>query len=311
VRAEEPVPDACDGDAWVPLDRASADFALRAACTAAGLDATDAALIRIGDHALYRLAERRVVVRVGRDGRRLNEAQREVAVARWLAESGVPAIRVLDVTQPIVVNGRVATLWEEANDEPRYGTPAELAVLLRQLHALTPPSSLDLLPSEPFARAVRRIEHVGGLSDEDRTFLRGRCRQLAEAFVGLSFELVPGVIHGDASVGNVIRDRSGRPMFADLDGFAFGPREWDLVLTALYFERFGWHTDEEYAAFAETYGYDVMTSPAYSVLRDTREFLMVTWLSQNADSDPNVAAELAKRIEDLRTGGSRRDWQPF
>ena len=49
----------------------------------------------------------------------------------------------------------------------------------------------------------------------------------------------------------------------DLDGFAVGPREWDLVLTALYFERFGWHTAEEYAAFVETYGYDVMAWDGY------------------------------------------------
>ena len=42
----------------------------------------------------------------------------------------------------------------------------------------------------------------------------------------------------------------------DLDGFAVGPREWDLVQTAMYYDSFGWHTREEYEDFARVYGYD-------------------------------------------------------
>ena len=37
----------------------------------------------------------------------------------------------------------------------------------------------------------------------------------------------------------------------DLDGFAVGPREWDLALTAIYYDSFGWHTAAEYAAFGK------------------------------------------------------------
>ena len=43
------------------------------------------------------------------------------------------------------------------------------------------------------------------------------------------------MIHGDASIGNVLRDRQGNPVVIDLDGFAIGPREWDVVLTAIYY----------------------------------------------------------------------------
>jgi aminoglycoside phosphotransferase (APT) family kinase protein len=186
----------------------------------------------------------------------------------------------------------------------------ELAVLLRRLHSLTPPANLELPPVAPFGRAREPIKSAT-LSDNDRRFLLDRCDQLANAFESLTFELPPGVVHGDASVGNVIRDRDGNPLLADLDGFAIGPREWDLVLTALYYENFGWHTAEEYRTFAETYGYDITTWPGYLVLRDVREFLMVAWLSKNAGHDPEVALELAARIEDLRTGASRRGWKPF
>lgn len=80
------------------------------------------------------------------------------------------------------------------------------------------------------------------MSNDGRRFLLDRSNQLAEAFDKLTFELPRGIVHGDASVGNVIRDRYGNPLLADLDGFAIGPREWDLVLTALYHENFGWHS---------------------------------------------------------------------
>ena len=127
----------------------------------------------------------------------------------------------------------------------------------------------------------------------------------------MQFALREGVIHGDASVGNVIHDATGRSVLIDPDGFAIGPRAWDLVQTAIYFDSFGWHTAAEYAAFAEVYGFDVMRWQGYPVLRDVREFLMVTWLSQQADHDEQAAAEVSKRIASLRTGGSNSDWRPY
>ena len=47
------------------------------------------------------------------------------AVAKWLAEAGVPAVRALDVLQPLVSQNRVVTFWESASDEVVYGTTAE------------------------------------------------------------------------------------------------------------------------------------------------------------------------------------------
>jgi aminoglycoside phosphotransferase (APT) family kinase protein len=293
------------------LDEARGRAALTEASRMLGIDASASELIRLGTSATFRLPGGTVVARVGRNGDLLADAAREVAVARWLASVGVPAIRALDVEQPVVAGRRLVTFWESASDQPEYGTPAELAALLRRLHALTAPADLELPPVDPFRRASPRIDKASSLSEDDREFLQRRCAELVDAYAGLNFELPPGVVHGDASVGNVIRDRDGRPLFADLDGFAVGPREWDLVLTALYFERFGWHTAEEYAAFVEAYGYDVMAWGGYRVLADVREFLMVTWLSQNAETDPKVARELERRISDLRRGASRKGWQPF
>lgn len=170
---------------------------------------------------------------------------------------------------------------------------------------------MALPPLDLFGRASARIERLTTITEADRDFLRQRAASLADAYAGLSFSLPAGVIHGDASVGNVFRDRHGQPLLGDLDGFAIGPREWDLLQTATYYERFGWHTEQEYRAFVDGYGHDVMTWPGYPVMRDVRELLMVTWLAQNAAASHEVATELAKRVNTLKMGASPRDWKPF
>jgi len=280
------------------------------ACRRAGLDSRGARLLRLGEHAMFRLVQP-VVVRIARTAAYEPDARREVAVARWLEAEDYPAVRTLPIDQPLMIDDRVVTFWQALADEDVYGTPAEVAELLVRLHALPPPVTLGLQLLRPFARAERRIEQNGWLSSTDRSFLRARLNELRAQHARLQFELPAGVIHGDASVGNVIRDGAGRPVLIDLDGFAIGPREWDLVLTAMYYDSFGWHTAAEYATFAEVYGFNVMRWPGYPVLRDVREFLMVTWLSQKADHDEQVAAEVRKRIEALRSGSSKRDWQPY
>jgi aminoglycoside phosphotransferase (APT) family kinase protein len=302
----EPVGQDADGAFTVMTTRAT----LERACKIAGFDQRGARLLRLGENAMFRLAQP-IVVRIARTAAYEPDARKEVAVARWLEAENYPAVRALPIDQPLVIDGYVVTFWEALSDEEVYGTPAEVAALLVRLHALTPPAGLDLQPLRPFARAERRIEQNGWLSLGDRSFLRTRLEELRARYAQLQFTLPPGVIHGDASVGNVIHDGDGRPVLIDLDGFAIGPREWDLVLTAIYYDSFGWHTAAEYAAFAEVYGFDVMRWPGYPVLRDVREFLMVTWLSQKAGHDEQVAAEVRKRIASLRTDSSKRDWQPY
>lgn len=299
------------GTPTLPLDPNNARQALSEACKLQGLDAVDAELIRLGENAVFRLRRQPVIARVMRSVNRLEDATREVAIARWLAAEGVPAIRAIDLPQPTLTAGRVVTLWESAAESTEYGTTAELADLLRQLHNLPLPDCISLPALCPFDRARSRIEQVSSLCDDDRDFLSSRCEVLDAAYQKLQFVLPTGVIHGDANVGNVIRDRHGIALLADLDGFANGPREWDLILTAIYYEQFGWHTEVEYREFVHHYGWDVMQWDGYPVLRSVREFLMVTWLAQNAQSDSKAREELDKRLASLQSGASRRDWQPF
>lgn len=275
-----------------------------------GINVADARLLRIGENAIYRLPGQ-LVARIARTLAYEADARKEIGVARWLEAEGYPAVRASSIDQPIVVDQRVVTFWDVISDEDAYGSTADVASLLVRLHEMKPPQSLLLPALQPFARAELRIDANGWLSAEDRDFLHGRLVELRGQYADLKFVLPSGVIHGDASVGNVLRDRDANPVLIDLDGFAIGPREWDLVLTAIYYDSFGWHTREEYDAFVDIYGFDVMEWPGYPVLCDIREFLMITWLSQKVHDDERVAAEVRKRIATLRSGEDKKDWQPY
>lgn len=159
-------------------------------------------------------------------------------------------------------------------------------------------------------RVGRRLSRAE-IGDGTRSYLTGLAQELAYRYERLDFVLPAGHLHGDFNVGNVLRDSGEHPRVIDLDGFAVGPREWDLTQTAMYYDSFGWHTAREYAQFAESYGFDVRQWSGYSVLRSVRELLMITWLAQNAGANPRAATEVEKRVATLRFGGSRRDWAPF
>jgi len=284
---------------------------LERACAITGLDAHGARLLRVGSNAVYRL-KAPIIARVSRPGADADQVRRTVAVARWLQSVGYPAVRVVEAEQPVVIDGQAVTFWVAVSDDgDQFATVAEVADVLRRLHTLTAPPDLHLPELAPFANAPRRIEANTWLTPEDQAFLTTMLAQMRTAYAGLEFTLPPGVIHGDASIGNVLRDSHGHPVVIDLDGFAVGPREWDVALTAIYYDSFGWHTREECQDFVRVYGYDIMTWPGYPVMRAVREFLMVTWVVQKAPESEQAAAEAAKRIAALHTGASRKDWQPY
>jgi Ser/Thr protein kinase RdoA (MazF antagonist) len=284
---------------------------LERACAAAGLDAGGARLLRVGSNSVYRL-KAPVIARISRLGADAGHVRRTVAVARWLESVGYPSVRLVDVEQPVVIDGQVVTFWEAVSEDgDQYASVAEVAEVLLRLHQLTAPADLHLPELAPFVNAPKRIEANTWLTPDDRAFLITMLAQMRAAYAGLEFVLPSGVIHGDASIGNVLRDTQGNPVVIDLDGFAIGPREWDLALTAIYYDSFGWHTREEYQDFVRDYGYDIMTWPGYPIMQAVRGFLMVTWVIQKAPESAQAAAEAAKRIAALRTGASRKDWQPY
>ena len=289
------------------LDEERARVAAVQAADEVALELGSLRLLRLGSNAVFVGSD--VLVRVAPAASSRVTVEGSVGVARWLAAADVPAVRLVDVKQPVVARGLLVTFWQYLGADDRFGSTVDLARLLRRLHGLDAPAELGLPALDPFHRADARLAGAV-LPAADRDFLRLRLQELRQAYGELQFELVPGVIHGDASVGNVLLDEASEPRLIDLDGFAVGAREWDLILTAIYYERYGWHTAIEYQAFCETYGVDVMAWDGYEVLADVRELLMVTWLAWKA-GEPKLAGEVAKRVAAARTGVSRRDWQPI
>jgi aminoglycoside phosphotransferase (APT) family kinase protein len=187
----------------------------------------------------------------------------------------------------------------------------EVADLIRQFHWLEEPESLGLSAYDPLAEWDGRMAALTGVSEDDREFLGQRAEELRKLYSRLDFVLPYGIIHGDANIGNAIRNRDGRAILIDLDGVSVGQREWDLVQTTMFYERYGWHTREQYEAFVFHYGFDLMNWPGYPVLADLRELLMVAWLGGKVNGEPEVRAEFDKRMRAVRTAGNRGDWAPL
>ncbi|MFE0421484.1 phosphotransferase family protein [Streptomyces sp. NPDC058953] len=297
------------GDGFSP-DTAGA--VLVRACRRAGLRSAGAELIRLGSNAVYRLVGEPVIVRIARDLEAFADMTRAVRVARWLEDEAFPAARVpADVEQPLVVDRRVVTFWVSAQDDEEYAALPELADLLRRLHRLEVPGALGLPSYDPFRDVWSSLRALGDLPGDDVPFLNKQAERIQKEYDRLDWVLDVGVIHGDANVGNALLGHEGRPVLIDLDGFSSGQREWDLVSTALYYERFGWHTRAEYESFVHHYGFDLLNWPGYPVLADLRELKMTLWIGHQVYTNAGAALEFARRTDSLRVGGSRREWKPF
>jgi aminoglycoside phosphotransferase (APT) family kinase protein len=297
--------------AQAPFGSAVAWAAAEVACEAAGLDATRAQLIRLGENALFHLPGPKVVVRVARSMAYWDDAGREVAVARWLAGQDFPAARAYaDVAQPTEAAGRPVTFWEFIDGRNgNRGDIAVLAELLSRLHRLPRPGGFTLPPDDPLGRVGRRLE-AASVTVPDREFLAARLEAVQAELSGLRFPLPEGPVHGDAHVQNLMVTADG-PVVIDFERFAWGHPEWDVSMTATEYQTAGWWTPEEYASFVAAYGFDVTTWDGYPALRAAHELKMTSWLAQNVAESREVADEVTVRMATLRGQVRPGHWRPF
>ncbi|MDB5910577.1 MAG: aminoglycoside phosphotransferase family protein, partial [Massilia sp.] len=284
--------------------------ALTVACREAGLASEGAELVRLGENAIYRLAKEQVIVRIARGEEVLRDAEKEVAVASWLRDEGLPAAEPTDHRQPILAQGRPVTFWRLIPDSGEKASLADLGRILRRLHSLPVPKDLPLPEFNIFGRASQRIEKTAELSHEERGFLVSRLAELRDAYATLKFPLQPCAIHADAHQSNLIQTPDGSVLLIDFEGFAFGPPEYDLSVTATE-HLVGWHTDTQYAAFVESYGFDVKDWSGFPVVRAINELKMTTWLMQNVGEGDHIATEFRIRLTSLYDNEAPRPWSPF
>ncbi|MFF1843212.1 phosphotransferase enzyme family protein [Streptomyces sp. NPDC058217] len=282
----------------------------REVLTDAGLSG-DAELIALGENAVFAVGD--LVVKVGRDAVRNPElrsrAEREVAVAQWLAASGIPAVRAAE-SEARLVEGHPVTVWHRLPDAVRPAEPRDLAPLLALVHALPAPDALAL-PRRELLGGVERWLRIAGdaIDPADAAYLRERRDGFAAAAAALVPHLPPGPIHGDALPRNVHVGPDG-PVLVDLETFSADLREHDLVVLALSRDRYGLAA-EAYDAFTAAYGWDVREWDGCAVLRGARETASCAWVSQHAPGNPKALAEFRRRVASLRDGDPEVRWYPF
>ncbi|MGW4735121.1 phosphotransferase enzyme family protein [Streptomyces shenzhenensis] len=268
--------------------------------------ARDARLLALGENAVFAAGD--LVVRVGRDTELLDRARRELRIAGWLAEAGVPAVRAADPEARLVA-GHPVTVWHRLPASLRPAEPRDLAELLRLVHAL-PAAPFELPPRKLLGGVERWLRLAGDAIDPaDAVYLRERRDGFATAAAALNPQLPPGPIHGDALPRNVHIGPDG-PVLVDLETFSADLREHDLVVMALSHDRYGLPT-AAYDSFTGTYGWDVRDWAGCSVLRGARETASCAWVAQHAPANPKALAEFRRRVASLRDGDETVRWHPF
>lgn len=273
---------------------------------AAGLD-RDATLLALGENAVF--GGGGTVVKVGRAAPELlDRARRELRIAHWLEESGVPAVRAAE-GEPRLVDGHPVTVWHRLPEAVRPAEPRDLAALLRLVHALTAPDFE--LPRRELLGGVERWLRLAGdaIDTEDADYLRERRDGFEAAAAALPPRLAPGPIHGDALPRNVLVGADG-PVLVDLETFSSDLREHDLVVMALSRDRYGLPADA-YDGFVAEYGWDVREWDGCAVLRGARETASCAWVAQHAPTNPKALAEFRRRVASLRNGDPSVRWYPF
>jgi hypothetical protein len=278
---------------------------LRTICTELGLDPAGARLLRNVNNAVFRLARDPVVVRLVTLPSYVPRAELAVAAATVFAEHDVPAIRLLPgIPQPVRVAEHVATVWQAVPPTgPRPGG-ADLARLLRAVHAVPPPRQ-GLPDWDPLTDFDNRVWDTT-MTRADRAFLLHRSAELATAAAELPFALPRAVLHGDAHVGNIIPGPRG-PVLCDFDSCSLGPPEWDLTPIAVADVRFS-RPAAHLRDFIATYGFDVRDWEGFEVLQGIRDLKLIAGVFPRPGSPPAVAAEFDRRMASLRAGRRSERW---
>lgn len=285
------------------------DEVMDRACRTVGLDPANAVMLRLGENMLYQLTSAPAVVRIARNMKHWDDAEKEVAVANWLSDQRFPAVQTYGTAhQPIEINGHPITFWRFISG--RSADIAEAGILgqlLRRLHRLERPAELELPAVQAFGHVSARLE-AAPIPEADADFLRHRVLELEQELDSLTFELPGAALHGDAHVKNVMIADNGQAVLIDLEAFAFGAAEWDLAKTAAE-TSMGMLAERDYSAFVDGYGYDVTTWSGWPVMQAIQQVKMISWLAQNVEHSAHLRSEYEKRITTIRTGVLTERWR--
>ena len=148
------------------------------------------------------------------------------------------------------------TFWQFVEHDASRPLPSaqELGGSLRELHAALAdfPGELGQLSQvcDWLDRLVAELRPSPGLSPQDRGLLRSHLQELTPSV--FESRLPAQAIHGDASIGNLLRTGSGF-IWNDLEDVCVGPVHWDVAGLIVEARAFG-RSEAFVADFLRAYG---------------------------------------------------------
>lgn len=276
------------------------------------VDVTGAAVLHQHSNAVVAIPSRRWVLRIASAPDALDRITASVRVTRWLAGRGYPCVVPVDaVEHPVVVRGRIVSVWHQASPAPAAGGGGtELGRLLRLLHGQPgPPFELARFddPFDDVAAAVTQTP--GAMTAARRRWIENRIDELRALWPGLPFTRPWGLMHGDAHPNNEIPTEGG-VLLGDWDHTAIGPREWDLCQVHYTRRRFRRPSPGALDDTAAAYGWDIRTWPGLDTVIAAREITGLSPYIRQAPFHDVARDELARRLDHLRAGDTGTLWTP-
>ena len=283
--------------------------AMRQVARQLDVPAQDATLLRLTNNAVFALPTAGLVIRITRSLALADRVHKVARLGAWFEQVGAPTIRLAHrIDQPVPVGGLLATVWRYVPPMPPAPTVSDLGRVLREFHALPPPPFA--LPSwDPVGDARVRLDDAEALDDHEREFLVRWCDSIEARMTSLRDRGGWRLVHGDAHVGNLLRESATRVVLCDFDSTCRGPWQVDLAAVAVGEIRFG--RANAHQAMATAYGYDVTRDPDWPLFREVRELKLVVSAVPLLASTPGVAAEFRIRLKSIMDGDENARWTPY
>ncbi len=249
------------------------------------------------------------MVRV-RPASELAVAEREVAVARALAEAGVPAVRLIEpgeqaepspstgLGQPWRIGGWAATAWAWVTGA---GTPnaAELGAMCRTLGERTRGIDHGVPLFDPLAAVLNAVAHLPA-DDDEALFVRQRTEELRAPWHRAADRDPAGrcIVHGDLHSDNVLVGPDG-PLLVDLELAGVGPASFDVAPSVVAVDRYG-ADPESLGEFLAAYEGDPRAWDGFATCVDVYELWVTAWAVGVRGVSEAAAAEASRRVRCLR-----------
>ncbi len=279
----------------------------KAAGRKAGVDVSDAKLLRVRSSVHVELPRAEIVARVEASGaERL--AERQVRIAQLLADRGAPVARLVEPEfQPYLMEDGAVTLWQwlEKVADPDF---AALGQAVAALHEATRRSLPSDLPSfDPLQVVHGYLDWPSPWSGSDESEELGRrADTLALEWRSAVRDDPLGrvIVHGDLHQDNAIVTEQGL-ILLDLEDAGKGPASWDFAPLKVGVERFG-VPPEDYRAFVAGYGSEPGAWEGLGVMCRIYELLVAAWTMRCSAGSLRMAEEASVRVATVLGRGEGR-----